>query len=386
MNAMLLLVKDSKKDHECSVYMQQPYSPEGAQALNVASWTPHRGLTLTSSLPLFPDKFSRLSNKPQLVVVSESYPTHEAVMVDDPKVPGRKVLWFFSPFANVLQLLADTTNFTYTYVRPPDGLWGSPKTDGSWSGMVGMVSREEVDIGLGPFTIGILSAKEMDFTWPVTIESETLLGGRGRLEVNPWGFLFPLEPLVWATILVALLVLSLTVFLMSSCTSIKTLAGWMDDIFKFLSLILNQGITERDVWWWERVVMAVWGLVTVVLTQSYAGNLMALLAVRHIPQPIQSLQDVLDHHSVTLLVQSGSAKAVYFTTAEAGILRNVANLQKVNRLKFIKTSEFLRSINTLVRNGHHILSAAESLERAVMAQDFSRTGLLFSPLSILHAI
>ncbi|XP_069191710.1 ionotropic receptor 93a-like [Procambarus clarkii] len=120
--------------------------------------------------------------------------------------------------------------------------------------------------------------------------------------------------------------------------------------------------------------MVVWGLVTVVLTQSYGGNLMALLAVRHIPQPIQSLQDIVDDHSVTLLVQSGSAKAVYFTTAEAGILRDVANLQKVNRLKFIKTSEFLQSINTFVRNGHHILSAAEAVERIVMAQDFSRTG------------
>nr|XP_045604120.1 uncharacterized protein LOC123762003 [Procambarus clarkii] len=237
----LLHSKNDYTSRRCSVYIQQPYSPQEAQALKVAAWTPHRGLTLTSSLPLFPDKFSKLSNRPNLVVVSESYPTHEAVMVDDPKVPGRKVLRFFSAIANVLQLLADTTNFTYTYVRPPDGLWGSQKKDGSWSGMVGMVSREEVDIGLGLFTIGTLSAEVMDFTWPVTIESETLLGGRGRPEVDPWGFLFPLEPLVWAAILAALLVLPLTMFLMSSCTSLKTLAGWMDDIFKFLSLILNQG-------------------------------------------------------------------------------------------------------------------------------------------------
>nr|XP_045593543.1 uncharacterized protein LOC123755106 [Procambarus clarkii] len=54
--------------------------------------------------------------------------------------------------------------------------------------------------------------------------------------------------------------------------------------------------------WWERAVLAVWGLVTVVLTQSYAGNLMALLAVRHISQPIQSLQDILDVHSGMFLV------------------------------------------------------------------------------------
>ncbi|XP_069169891.1 uncharacterized protein [Procambarus clarkii] len=112
MNAMMLVVKNLNELQECSVYMQQPYSPQGAQALKVASWTPRRGLTLTSSLQLFPDKFSRLSNGPHLVVASETYPTHEPVMVDDPKTPGRKVLRFFSALAKVLQLLADTTNFT----------------------------------------------------------------------------------------------------------------------------------------------------------------------------------------------------------------------------------------------------------------------------------
>nr|XP_045620079.1 glutamate receptor 1-like [Procambarus clarkii] len=136
----------------------------------------------------------------------------------------------------------------------------------------------------------------------------------------------------------------------------------------------RQGISVQSDWWWERVVLAVWGLVTVVLTQSYAGNLMALLAVTNIPQPFQSLHDIVDDHSVTLLVQSGAAKTVYITTAKVGILRDVADLQQKNRLKFIKTSEFVRSINTLVRNGHYLLISEEVLERAVMARDFSRKG------------
>ncbi|XP_069169722.1 glutamate receptor ionotropic, delta-2-like [Procambarus clarkii] len=276
--------------------------------------------------------------------------------------------------AKVLELLADTTNFTYTHVRPPDGIWGSQQNDGSWSGMVGMVSRQEVDIGLGPFAIDAQSAAVVDFTWPVTIEYIRILGGRGRAEVDPWGFLFPLDPLVWASILGALLVLPLAVFLMSSCTSIKTPVQFMDETFNFTSLILNQGISVQSDWWWERVVLAVWGLVTVVLTQSYAGNLMALLAVTNIPQPFQSLHDIVDDHSVTLLVQSGAAKTVYITTAKVGILRDVADLQQKNRLKFIKTSEFVRSINTLVRNGHYLLISEEVLERAVMARDFSRKG------------
>lgn len=49
---------------------------------------------------------------------------------------------------------------------------------------------------------------------------------------------------------------------------------------------------------WERVVLGVWMLMTLVLTRSYAGNLMSMLAVRIIPDPFDNLRDVLDHPSV----------------------------------------------------------------------------------------
>nr|XP_045600085.1 uncharacterized protein LOC123759271 [Procambarus clarkii] len=61
MNAMLLIIHDDDDiaSIRCNVYVQLPFSPRGTQPLWVASWTPQRGLALTSSLPLFPDKFSR---------------------------------------------------------------------------------------------------------------------------------------------------------------------------------------------------------------------------------------------------------------------------------------------------------------------------------------
>ncbi|XP_069188820.1 glutamate receptor ionotropic, delta-1-like [Procambarus clarkii] len=312
MNAMMLVVEDFQNHLRCGVYLHVPYSPRGAKALKVAFWTPHQGLALTSSLPLFPDKFSKLSNGPTLIVVTETYPTHEIVLVDDSKSPGGKRLEFFSPIANVLQLLANVTNFTYLYMRPPDGLWGSQQNDGSWSGMVGMVSREEVDVGLGPFSVSASRAEVVDFTWPISVYYGKILGGRGRLVVDPWGFVLPLTPLVWAAILATLLVLPLTVSLLSSCVSVRTPGECIEDTFRFITIFLHQDIWVRRKWWWERVVMLVWMMVTLVLTQSYAGNLMALLAVRHIPQPIQSLLDILHDQSATIIVEAGSTKALYF--------------------------------------------------------------------------
>ena len=38
-------------------------------------------------------------------------------------------------------------NFTYTLIKPPDGQWGAIQPDGSWSGLVGMLIRQEIDMG-----------------------------------------------------------------------------------------------------------------------------------------------------------------------------------------------------------------------------------------------
>ena len=38
-------------------------------------------------------------------------------------------------------------NFTYTVIQPPDGQYGALLPDGTWSGMVGMLQREEVYMG-----------------------------------------------------------------------------------------------------------------------------------------------------------------------------------------------------------------------------------------------
>ena len=38
-------------------------------------------------------------------------------------------------------------NFTFTIKRPKDGEWGILQKNGSWTGMVGMLARQEIDFG-----------------------------------------------------------------------------------------------------------------------------------------------------------------------------------------------------------------------------------------------
>ena len=62
-------------------------------------------------------------------------------------------------------------------------------------------------------------------------------------------------------------------------------------------------------WWWERLLVGAWMLTTLVLAKSYAGNLMSLLAVRYVPQPFQTLRDVLeDKHAIMIWMKHSNAE------------------------------------------------------------------------------
>ena len=71
----------------------------------------------------------------------------------------QKLKWFFSlnqsqnfsywigPSIDIISALSKAMNFTYSYVLPKDGHWGSqdPKT-GDWNGMIGMLIDGKCDI------------------------------------------------------------------------------------------------------------------------------------------------------------------------------------------------------------------------------------------------
>ena len=62
---------------------------------------------------------------------------------DSAKEPYRGPIWM------ILKYLQEALNFTFELKRPPDGTVGYIYENGSWSGLVGMINRSEVDFGIG---------------------------------------------------------------------------------------------------------------------------------------------------------------------------------------------------------------------------------------------
>ncbi|XP_045124130.1 probable glutamate receptor [Portunus trituberculatus] len=326
---------------------------------------------LCSTLPC------RFTTPPTLTVAVEFLPYHTLTWVEDPREPGGRRLLLTGFVDEIVKYLARAMNFRYRYVVSPDGTFGTRLPDGSWTGLMGMVVREEADFAPGPFIINPQRYEAAQAAAPYSGSNIRILGGLKGLEMDPWGFLFPLTPLVWTVTLVMLVGVHFVLQVLPSCLLGKRLCSeaWLMDPSHSMRVLLQQDVVWPVQWlWWERLLLGLWMLTTLVLTKSYAGNLMSLLAVRYVPQPFQTIHDVLDHPSVSVISQKHSSYEQTLMDVKSGVLRKVADLQQEGRLEFHTLKQLPRSIDTLVRGGTHVHVGLDINLRSQIALDFSKNG------------
>ncbi|XP_063884877.1 probable glutamate receptor isoform X1 [Scylla paramamosain] len=358
----------------------------------------------------------RFSHGPELLLAIQVIPYHTMRWEDDPSVPEGRRLIVEGALDNVARYFSKALNFTIRYMLASGRTFGTKLPDGTWTGMMGLVAREEVDLGAAPIAMSPIRAEVADFTIPLWSGRVKIVGGRGGLETDPWGFLLPLTPVVWAATLITLLMVcailllpssfllgrvlgrggsrSVRVLLQQGEASMTVLGPYCHGLPCVLKVSVLSGSSSRAImktnsasltpnadvvwpvewWWWERLVLGLWMLTTLVLTKSYAGNLMSLLAVKYLPQPFQTLQDVVDHPSVSIIWQKFSLPEQYIRAAKSGVFHEVAELEKEGRLLFHGQAQFPWSLDTFVRRGRHVLADADITITSLLARDYSTTG------------
>ncbi|XP_063884792.1 glutamate receptor ionotropic, delta-1-like [Scylla paramamosain] len=378
-------------------------------------------LTLTSDKSLFPNKFYVFGSAPTLTVAIEVLPHNRISWLEDPDAPGGRRLLYSGYVDNIVRHFAKALNFTPLYALSPERTFGTRLPDGSWTGLIGMVVRQEADFAPGPFIISPVRREAVDHSTILRNGNLRILSGLSRLTIDPWGFLLPLTPLVWAVTLAALLGVLLLLQLFPSCLPGRSLlhGGWSDNTFSPVRVLLQQGeasgtvqgpscwrlpcvlkvsvlsgsssraimktnsasltpnadvVRPAEWWWWERLVLGLWMLTTLVLAKSYSGNLMSLLAVKYLPQPFQTLRDILDHPHVAMIGQKHSNFEQNLRDVKSGLFKEVASLEGKGRLEFHTQSQYLKSLDNLVRRGHHVLVDVDVNLKSLIGLDFSQEG------------
>ncbi|KAK8384964.1 hypothetical protein O3P69_014496 [Scylla paramamosain] len=345
-NAMLLHVQEGEEADRCSevdVFVWQPYSAPTSTPLRVATWTPHVRLTHTS---FFPDKFYVFSSPPTLTVAVEFLPHHTLTWVKDSDTPDGSRLELTGFLNEFVTYFAKAMNFRYRYVVSRERTFGTKLPDGSWTGMMGMLVREEADFSPGPFVLSSVRAEAAQATTEYTQGGLRILSGLTGLKIDPWGFLLPLTPLVWAITLTALLGVLFVRQLLPSCLPGRSLlrCGWSANTFSPVRVLLQQGEASRT---------------DGPLLPGSALRLEGFRALRE--------QQSCPNNSASLTPNAD-------VDVKDGVFREVAELEDVGRLKFHIQTKIPESIDTLVRAAHHVLVETDVLLRNHVALDFSREG------------
>ncbi|XP_069995853.1 probable glutamate receptor [Penaeus vannamei] len=275
------------------------------------------------------------------------------------------------PMGNVLEIFASMMKFDYVVVRPPDSLWGARLDNGSWSGMVGMLEREEVEFALGPFTITPQRETVVDFTMAVHNDNKAILTVRPGLQSDVSGFLKPFTLEVWLLFSLSILAIGTTMRILTA-TEDRIFGTFTKNLTVKTAAWVIQTLTQESSEWIPkydggRLMVTTWLLASLVFMTSYSGILTAMLTLPRVTIPIDSLEDLVAQDDLPWRLEAGSMATKFLEESEDPVRRKAAAM----------SSGYFKdcwSSRQAIANGEFAGICDETTMKKAMSWDFSSSG------------
>ncbi|XP_076029122.1 glutamate receptor ionotropic, delta-2-like [Oratosquilla oratoria] len=193
----------------------------------------------------------------------------------------------------------------YELVRSPDAhLMGILQPNGSYSGVMGLLKRQEADASLSLYSVSYERSKHVDFSIPLFIDEWRVVFKRPVLEPDIMGFIKPYTFWMWMYMLLTLvIVLAVTATLQWGWTKYgassrpKAYSIWFY-YDKYFLWILGLLLTHSMGWYPRgesgRMIAAMWLLAGIVLSTVYKSNLKAMLIRPSVNIPFKDIREMLD--------------------------------------------------------------------------------------------
>ena len=241
---------------------------------------------------------------------------------------------YFGICIELLEYIASKTGFTYTLVEPPDGQWGG-KVNGSWTGLVGMLERKEVDIVVAPLSNIPQRHEVMEFVdHPFYIDYPTVIFMIDKGDNSPSSALFmPLNRDLWIAI-PGVWILSAIVIWFVQCLEDKiknypvfqsnvTLILW--DIFRVFTMQSLENYSQYRHRPAGKIILLCTWLCAVILTAAYAANLVAFLAVSTTKLPFSNVEEMLAQSQYKFRMMAGTSHELIFRNSTVPVFQQVWN-------------------------------------------------------------
>ncbi|KAH8021941.1 hypothetical protein HPB51_018790 [Rhipicephalus microplus] len=256
------------------------------------------------------DEAEKVALGSQIFVPVKLYAPYHVISEEGFNVPVKGVC------GEILAAITRSLRTNYTITFPLDSFWGLLKPDGNWTGVLGMLQRDEADLALS--VINPTSEKK-----DVAVESETILpieimilaGRQSRHESNILGIIqiFPWE--VWL-LTFCCFVMSAIMWYISDYVHFRLNAqdgsfdhagNFFGRLWVFVENTLLEASPEVPSRVSARILVGGYWVVVIVLTTAFAGQMKAMLMVRQETNRIDSLRDLSERPTMKPYAPAGSA-------------------------------------------------------------------------------
>ncbi|KAF0291292.1 Glutamate receptor ionotropic, NMDA 2B [Amphibalanus amphitrite] len=189
----------------------------------------------------------------------------------------------------MLRTVSAALGFSYTLLKPAstDGLFGSQRPDGSWTGVIGLIVEGEADMAVGDISVTLERSAAVDYAYPFHIEPVSFFMLRPEALPRWLVIAAPFDASTWLLLLLALLSIVFTLRLLGVTASCAVGAAWAALMRQTIQLRPPLGTGSA-----HRLLLGAWLAFCLTLTICYQTLLTSQLSVPQYPAPIDSLKQL----------------------------------------------------------------------------------------------
>ena len=140
------------------------------------------------------------------------------------EIPGQKGLYKAGGiYPEIFEELRTLLNFTYSLKMPPNGAFGSKLSNGSWTGIVNCLMKDECDVGVAEMAKTLNRLEVVSFSKKIRIITYELFVKSNKESFNSLAYIAPVRDLLWLIIILFCVTTPISLFLSNVENTIQTM-------------------------------------------------------------------------------------------------------------------------------------------------------------------